>query len=356
MTGGLEITRVGVIGATGYTGAEVVRLVLQHPQLELAALSARQSAGQSAAHALPALPQLRDLIVDGEDTTPQQWRDRGIELVFACLPHGAFAAQAPAYLAAGLRVVDLSADFRLAMSELYPVFYRMQHPTPQLLPQAQYGLCEWNDADLRDAALVANPGCYATAMLLAMLPAAAAGWLSHAPVLVNAVSGVSGAGRGTKLGTQFAEAGNSVSPYKVGEVHPHRGEVSQMLDRVGCTVPVIFNPHLVPMARGIAATVALPLHKPVTAAQAQELYSQRYERRPFVQVLGGEDLPETRYVRGSNRCDMAVRVVHQGHMLLVFSCIDNLLKGAAGQAVQNANRMLGLDDAVGLPIGGMACA
>lgn len=350
------MTRVGILGVTGYTGAEVARLVLQHPALELVAASARQAAGQSLARALPAFSQLRDLIVDGEDATPAQWRARGVELVFACLPHGAFAAQAPAYAAAGLRVVDLSADFRLALPELYPVFYRMQHPTPQLLGSTPYGLCEWNDADLTGAALVANPGCYATAMLLAMLPAAAAGWVSDAPVVVTAVSGVSGAGRGAKLATHLCEAGNNVAPYKVGEEHAHRGEVSQMLGRAGCAAPVIFNPHTVPMSRGIAATVALPLRAPVTASQAQALYAQRYAAKPFVQVLEGGALPETRFVRGSNRCDLAVRVVNQGHMLLVFSCIDNLLKGAAGQAVQNANRMLGLADEVGLDVGGMACA
>ena len=381
---------VAVLGASGYVGAELVRLLAEHPGASLRALAARQNAGQRFVEVWPGLPHVDFLLDHDEATDPAAWRERGVEVVFAALPHGAFAARAAAFLDAGLGVIDLSADFRLRAAADYRRRHHQAHPAAQLLAGAVYGLSEWCGPELAAARLVANPGCYATAVLLAVLPAVAAGWWSGAPIVVNALSGVSGAGRTPSLATHFVECGNSAAPYKVGEEHAHLAEMQQALGAVlaasaagvaaaapsggaarapraadgeaasdtpdhlaGC---MVFNPHLVPMARGIVASVALPLGQERYTSEAQGLYERRYAPHPFVRVLAGAALPETRHVRGSNRCDLAVRVVAGGRMLLVFAAIDNLVKGAAGQAIQNWNRMQGWPETTGLPIGGWPCA
>lgn len=329
---------VGVLGATGYGGGELVRLLSMHPGAALRALGSRQHAGATMARVWPSLPDL-DLELDDDPSDPAPWVDRGVEVVFSALPHGAFADRAPAFLAAGLRVIDLSADFRLSA-----------------VAGVVYGLTEWCGAELEAARLVANPGCYATAVLLAILPAVTGGLWSGAPIIANALSGVSGAGRSPALPTHFVECGNSAAPYRVGEEHAHLREIAAALGRAGQAGPIIFNPHLVPMARGILASISIPLCVPLSLAAAQERYAARYAGAPFVRVLPPGDLPETRHVRGSNRCDLAVRVAAGGSVLLVFSAIDNLLKGAAGQAVQNWNRICGWPETTGLATAGWPCA
>ena len=346
---------VGVLGATGYTGAELVRLLAAHPHAALRAVGSRQHAGEPLAGVHPGLAPL-DLVLDDDPTDPDPWVDRGVEVVFAALPHGALASRAPAYLAAGIRVIDLSADFRLRDAAEYPRRYHFEHPAPNLLAQATYGLTEWCGSELAGAELVANPGCYATAILLAALPAVAAGWWSGAPLVVNALSGVSGAGRMPTATTHFVECGNSAAPYKVGETHAHLGEIAQALGQQGGKGAIVFNPHLVPMARGILANLAIPLRHPVSEAELQELYAARYASAPFVRLLAGDALPETRHVRGSNQCHLALRLAAEGKLLLVFSAIDNLVKGAAGQAIQNWNRMFDWPETTGLPLMGWACA
>jgi N-acetyl-gamma-glutamyl-phosphate reductase len=347
---------VGILGATGYTGAELVRLICDHPQARLVAISARQYAGEKASEAFLA-QKLCSLVFDGADVDPQAWRARGVEVVFACLPHGTFAGLAEGFLRAGITVIDLSADFRLRDQAAYAQHYQWQHPQPELLSQAHYGLCEWATPQATTATrLVANPGCYATAILLGLLPAAEAGWLGDAPVVINAISGVSGAGRSPKLNTHLGEAGNSVGLYKVGQTHQHLGEIGERLAPYQPRLPqLVLNPHLAPMSRGIVASLALPLVRATNEAEARALYQARYQNAAFVRLLEGAQLCETRFVRGSNRCDIAVRVVAEGRMLLVFSAIDNLLKGAAGQAVQNFNLISGFAETLGLPVGGIAC-
>lgn len=346
---------VGILGATGYTGAELLRLLASHPGAALRALGSRQHAGQKVADVLPGLPHLTLPFVD-DQTSPEAWRALGVDVVFAALPHGAFAARAAAFLQAGLKVVDLSADFRLRAASDYPLHYAMTHPAPALLGEAVYGLTEWCGPELAASRLVANPGCYATAILLGVLPAVAAGLVSAAPIVVNAISGVSGAGRAPKQGTHFGECGNSVAPYRVGDTHAHLGEMQQALAAHGCRAPLVFNPHLAPMARGIVATTAVPLQDALSYAEVRAVYAARYANQPFVHLLDGDALPETRHVRGSNRCDMALRLVAGNRLLLVFTAIDNLQKGAAGQAVQNWNRLQGWSDTVGLSQGGWSCA
>lgn len=351
---------VGILGATGYVGAELVRLVAEHPHAELRAAGSRQSQGRPLAEALPAMAGA-DLVLDDDAAEPSSWRERGVDLVFAALPHGAFAARARAFLEAGLRVVDLSSDFRLRSAGEYRRRYGLDHPAPDLLATSIYGLTEWCGDALADTRLVANPGCYATAVLLAVLPVAAEGWWGGDVIVANALSGVSGAGRAPALGTHFVEVGNGASPYKVGESHAHLGEIGQavraaMPRAIADEARIIFNPHLVPMARGIVASIVVPLARSVSESAARELFAHRYAGAPFVRVLSDEALPETRFVRGSNRCDIAVRVVDHGRRLLAFAAIDNLIKGAAGQAIQNWNRMQGWPEETGLPRAAWACA
>lgn len=346
---------VGILGATGYSGIELLRLLRQHPQAEVLGVHSRQHEGQPLGAVWPGVES--PLVLDGA-VSAGDWRRRGIDVVFAALPHGVFATQAEAFLEAGIRVVDLSSDFRLNEALEYERRYGMEHPVPHLLGQAVYGLAEWCDAPLDSVRLVANPGCYATAILLAALPAVAAGTWSGAPIIAHAVSGVSGAGRGPSLKTHFVECGSSVAPYNVGEVHAHLGEIGQALAaRNGGEPPsVIFNPHLVPMPRGILASLVIPLARRTSLGDVRALYGERYAETAFVRLLDDERLPETRHVLGSNRCDLALRIAAGGEMLLVFAAIDNLGKGAAGQAIQNWNRMQGWPETTGLPRDGWTCA
>jgi N-acetyl-gamma-glutamyl-phosphate reductase len=362
---------VGVLGASGYSGVELVRLLAAHPGAELRAAGSRQFAGVPLGRVWPVFADAQ-VVLDDDPIDPAVWMDRGVEVVFSALPHGAFAARAAAFLEAGLRAVDLSADFRLRDPLEYERRYGLAHAAPDLLGSAIYGLAEWCDRDaLGSARLVANPGCYATAILLAALPAVAAGLWSGAPILVSALSGVSGAGRSPALGTHFVECGTTAAPYKVGEEHQHLGEILQAIAGTcgGVTggtgghapaasndAPLVFNPHLVPMTRGILADVAVPLARPLERGAAIEIYRERYAGRPFVRILGADALPETRHVLGSNRADLAVRTACSGSLLLVFAAIDNLGKGAAGQAVQNWNVMSGWPESTGLARDGWPCA
>jgi N-acetyl-gamma-glutamyl-phosphate reductase len=344
---------IGILGASGYVGAELVRLLSAHPGAELLALGSRQHAGRGFPDVWPSMPGV-GVVLDDDVTDPAAWADQGVEVVFSALPHGAFAARAEAFLAAGLSVVDLSADFRLRSADEYRRRYGIEHPAAGLLPRAIYGLTEWCGPELAEAGLVANPGCYATAALLAALPAVRSGWWSGAPIVVNALSGVSGAGRSPSPTTQFVECANGASPYRVGEEHAHLGEMGQVLGAPDGAL--IFSPHLVPMTRGIIANVAVPLRRAVDPGEALSLYATRYATSVFVRVLENGALPETRNVRGSNRCDLALRVVAGGRMLLVFAALDNLVKGAAGQAIQNWNRIQGWPEETGLPVAAWACA
>jgi len=360
---------IGILGATGYSGIELIRLLAQHPRAEVRAVSSRQHAGLHLDQVWPSLGR-RELVLDDDPADPRPWVERGVEIVFAALPHGAVAGRAREFLAAGVRLIDLSADFRLRDPVDFARHYGLEHPATDLLPGAVYGLTEWCGEELSAARLVANPGCYATATLLALLPAVSAGLWSGGPLVVNALSGVSGAGRTATLTSHYAECANGASPYRVGEEHAHLGEMRQALlaaaagaewresapPASAASLALLFNPVLVPMTRGILVSAAVPLAHPMSLAEVQAVYEQRYAAHPCVRVLGAPALPETRHVRGSNRCDLAVRVGAAGTVLLVFAAIDNLVKGAAGQAIQNWNRMEGWPETTGLPLEGWACA
>ncbi len=326
-----------VLGASGYSGQEFARLALGHDGLRLVALCSRENAGRPAAELLPGVdPRERSLPTVLDPADAGALIESGVcDTVVACLPHGAWTrlvSEQPA-LAQAPRVVDLSSDHRDG-HEGYV-----------------YGLPEAFRDSIPSATRVANPGCYPTAATLALLPAAELGWLAG-PVMVHAISGVSGAGRTPALRTSFVELEGGASIYKAGDLHPHVPEMERNFARLGAASPVAFAPHLAPMARGIVLTATATLREAVTPEQAYATWLERYAEEPFVRVLDPGDWPETRRVRGSNRCDVAVTTLHGGRTLLAAAAIDNLVKGAAGQAIQNLNLMLGWPEGWDLPVHG----
>jgi len=333
--------KLAVLGASGYSGQEFSRLALAHPGLELAVLCSREHAGQPAGALLPGLdPRVNALPAVADPAGLALLLELGaFDTLVACLPHGAFAAmleEQPA-LARVARIVDLSSDFRNGAVAL-----------PGSAPFL-YGLPEAFRDTLADATRIANPGCYPTAATLALLPALESGAISD-PVMVSALSGVSGAGRAPALRTSFVELEGGAALYRAGTEHAHVPEMARNFERLsGEAMAVGFAPQLAPMARGILLTATAPLQSPMTPEQAHELYRARYCDEPFVRVLDPGAWPETRAVRSSNRCDVGVTTLHGGRTLLATTALDNLVKGAAGQAIQNLNLMLSWPEDWGLP-------
>ena len=328
--------RLAVLGASGYTGQEFVRLALSHPGIRIAALFSRELAGQPAAAAVPGLDaRAADLPDLGDPASlPGRIADGAIDVVVACLPHGAWRElreRDGGLDAAPVRVLDLSSDFRDGSAGYV------------------YGLPEAFRDSLPAAARVANPGCYATAGTLAMMPALERGWAAD-PVMISALSGVSGAGRSAQVRTSYVELEGNASAYRVGTEHPHVAEMARAFQRLaGSPCSIGFTPQLAPMTRGILLTATAPLARSVGPEEAHAAYRERYADEPFVRVLAPGEWPETRAVRGSNRCDVAVTTLHGGRTLLAIAALDNLVKGAAGQAIQNLNLMLGWPEHQGLP-------
>ena len=338
--------RVAVVGATGYTGAELIRILSRHPGVELSVLTARAMAGRPARSVFPHLgPEVGGKVLEPFD--PDEIAAR-VDAAFLALPHGASAEFGAQLYKRGVRVFDLSADFRLRSLDTYTQWYG-EHPHPELMSAAVYGLPELYREKLRGADLVAVPGCYPTATLLALAPLAEAGLISPAGVIADCKSGVSGAGRSAKTDLLFPEVGESFKAYAVGS-HRHGPEIAQELAAHGAPVPVTFTPHLIPMSRGILATAYCDLveGQELDTPALLDIYRARYADEPFVEVLGHGELPTTGNVRGSNRAQVTV-LRHPGTgKVIALSAIDNLVKGAAGQAVQALNLRYGLDERAGL--------
>ncbi len=334
--------RVSVLGASGYTGGELVRLLASHPHVQLVHLTASQHEGRPVG---AVLPNLRGVLAHTLEPADAARIGRDSDLAFVALPHGTAVKVVPDLLEAGARVVDLGADFRLKDPAAYARWYKQEHTAPELLAEAVYGLTELYRSKVRTARLVANPGCYPTAALLAIYPLARAGVVAG-PVVVDAKSGVSGAGRSPSLGTHFGEVNENVKPYNVG-THRHQPEMEQILVDLGVSVPVLFAPHLVPMTRGILATCYVPLARDLPTEGALALYREAYGGEAFVRVLEDE-LPQTKATYGSNFCDVTVRVDGDRRLAVAVAALDNLGKGAAGQAIQNLNVMFGLPETEGL--------
>jgi len=336
--------KVGVVGGTGYTGVELLRLLAAHSQVEVVAITSRGEAGVKVADYFPSLRGRYDLAFTDPASAPL----KGCDCVFFATPNGVAMSQARALLESGARIVDFSADFRLKDRATWEKWYKVTHAAPELFAQAVYGLPEINRARIRKARLVANPGCYATAVQLALLPLVESNHVDHGHFIADAKSGVSGAGRKAEVDLLFSEATDNFKAYAV-KGHRHHPEILESLTSLegasGRHLGLTFVPHLVPMVRGILATV----YARITAdTDFQALFEKRYAKEPFVDVLPPGSQPETRWVRGTNQCRIALHRPFDGDTLVVLAVEDNLVKGAAGQAVQNMNLMFGFAEAEGL--------
>jgi len=331
---------IGILGATGYTGAELIRLLHSHPEARITYCSSRQYNGKPISEILDFLKGSAEFDLEEFDASAIKNR---CDVVFSCLPHGVSMGFIARIIDA-VKVVDLSADFRLRDVSVYRSWYQ-EHTNPELLGKAVYGLCEIHREEIRNARLVANPGCYPTSVLLSLIPLLKAGLIEKNDIIVDSKSGVSGAGRGLSLKTHICETGESFSAYKVGRSHRHIPEIEQELSRAaGENVTIEFTPHLIPISRGMLSTIYVN-----TSANEQDLKAcikDFYQGSAFVRVFDG--FPATKDVRGTNRCLMGVAKNKASRRATIISVIDNLTKGASGQAVQNMNLMFCLDEATGL--------
>ena len=340
--------RASIIGASGYGGGELARLLSGHPEVELVHLTADSKAGEAMAALYPNLHSFIDRSTTALDVERVA---HDSDIVFIGLPNGRAMELAPAIVPQA-RIVDLGADFRFKDPTVYEQWYKVPHASPHLLEASAYGLTEYHRGEIRGAQVVGNPGCYPTAALLAVIPFVLSGKVQPRGIIVDAKSGVSGAGRGASMGTHFSEVNENVKPYNVAG-HRHTPEIEQELAvHMGGAMTVTFTPHLIPMTRGILATAYLPLTAPMTNAEATAILQEAYAGEPFVRVLDGE-LPQTKATTGSNFCDVAVRVDARSGMAVVMAALDNLVKGASGQAIQNMNVMCGFPETLGLRAPGL---
>ena len=336
--------RIGIIGATGYAGFALFRLLARHPESEIAFLVSGSQAGKQLSEVYPQVAG----IGDRELVSLADAQGMKVDVVFLCRAHTEAMALVPGFCERGIRVVDLSADFRMDTPEAYAEWYHLAHTAPDLLKTAVYGLPELYREQIKGARLVGNPGCYPTGAILALAPLLEKRWIRVDDVIVDAKSGVSGAGRKPSPRTHFVETNENIVPYNVGRVHRHTGEIEQELSKLaGERFPVVFTPQLVPVNQGILTTAYATLEEAVDSEELTALYKSRYEAEPFVRVMEG-GLPETKFVQDTNFCDVAVLRVPGTRKVLAITAIDNLVKGAAGQAVQNMNLMCGIEETAGL--------
>ena len=333
--------KIGIVGGTGYTGVELLRILARHPHAQLTAITSRKEAGMPVADLFPSLRGSVDLPFSDPGAVDLSKCD----VVFFATPHGVAMEQAPRLVAAGVRIIDLAADFRLKDLVEWKKWYKLDHMCPELVERAAYGLPELNREKIRRARVIGVPGCYATAVQLGFLPLVEAGVVDAQHLIADSKSGVSGAGRKAEVHTLFSEAADNFKAYGV-SWHRHLPEILEGLGQAsGRAVNVTFIPHLTPMIRGIHATLYARLTQEV---DVQALYERRFAHEPFVDVLPPGSQPDTRSVRGANQCRIAVHRPAGGDTLVVLAVIDNLVKGASGQAVQNMNIMFGLDEQTGL--------
>jgi len=341
---GTNMIKVGIVGGTGYTGVELLRLLAAHPEVRLTAITSRKEDGLPVAAMFPSLRGRVDLAF----SSPDQADLTNCDLVFFATPHGVAMAQAPELLAAGVKVIDLAADFRLKDQATFEKWYKIPHAAPQLLEEAVYGLPELNREAIKSARLVANPGCYPTTMQLGFYPLLKAGVIDAGSLIADSKSGVSGAGRKAEIGTLFSEASDNFKAYGVAG-HRHTPETLAQLQRfTDQKVGLIFTPHLVPMIRGMHSTLYARLTGEIDNASLQALFDNEYKDAEFVDVMPFGSHPETRSTRGSNMLRLAVHRPDGGNCAVILVVQDNLVKGASGQAVQCMNLMFGLPEATGL--------
>ena len=341
----MQKIKVGIVGGTGYTGVELLRILSQHPDVELCAITSRSEAGLPVAQMFPSLRG----VVDLSFSDPNSGLLETCDVVFFATPHGVAMAQAPALLAAGVRVIDLGADFRIKDAAVFEQWYKIPHTCTDILSEAVYGLTELNRDAVKTARIVANPGCYPTTIQLGLFPLLKNSLADVSQIIADCKSGVSGAGRKAEVGTLFSESSDSMKAYGVAG-HRHTPEtVAQLNQFARASVNLIFTPHLTPMLRGMHSTLYVRLNdagKALSNEQIQVLFEQQYADEPFVDVMPWGSHPETRSVRGSNMLRIALQ--RHGDLLIILVVQDNLVKGASGQAVQNMNMMFGLAENAGL--------
>lgn len=338
--------KIGIVGGTGYTGVELLRLLSSHPNAEVVAVTSRGDAGMPVAEMFPSLRGYIDIAFGDPETANLA----DCDVVFFATPHGVAMNQTPALLSAGTKVIDLAADFRLQDVVQFEQWYNIAHSCPDILKQAVYGIPELNRAQIKMANVIANPGCYPTTVLLGLAPLLEKKLIDFsAPIIADAKSGVSGAGRKASVGTLFAESSDNMKAYGLAG-HRHHPEIDAQLKQLaGNDLQFIFVPHLIPMIRGMLSTIYIKLTESAQQVDLQDLYEQRYANEHFVDVLPQGWLPETRSVRGSNHLRIALQIQANGYLTVVV-VQDNLVKGAAGQAVQNMNVMFGLEEKTGLHV------
>jgi len=343
------VIKVGIVGATGYTGVELLRLLVRHPGVQVAVITSRAEAGMAVADMYPSLRGFLDLTF----TEPDVDALSACDIVFFATPHGVAQNLVPALMQRNVRIIDISADFRLRDTDLWEQWYGQTHGCPELVAEAVYGLPETNREQIRSARLVACPGCYPTAAQLALLPLVESNLVDNSNLIINAASGATGAGRQAKVDNLLTEISDSFKAYAANG-HRHLPEIEQGLrerqPEGAEPAQVTFVPHLLPIIRGIQATVYARALDVDALPDLQALYAQRYAQEPFVDVLPAGEHPQTRTVKGSNTCRIAIFRPQQRDTLVVMSVIDNLTKGASGQAVQNMNIMCGFDETAGLDL------
>lgn len=337
--------KVGIMGATGFTGAELVRIIVQHPEVELAFVDSRTYEGQSFGDVYP---NLRDIATMKAQSVDPENLPADVDLVFCALPHRISQQKVIPMHKKGMKIVDLSADFRLKDQQTYESWYQTDHLKPELLHQSVYGLPEWYEKELKKATLTANPGCFPTSILLLLLPLVKEGLVDGKHLVVNSNTGISGAGRKPTAVNLFSQVSENVRAYGIGS-HRHTPEIEQELTLAGGKeVTLQFTPHLVPMDRGILSTIVTPAVPGLTTQKIEACYQEYYGKKPFIRLLKGDALPETKAVKGSNYCDIAWRLDERSGNLILVAAIDNLIKGSSGEAVQNMNLMLGMPEETGL--------
>lgn len=344
-----EKLRIGIVGATGYTGVELLRLLSRHPHVSIEGLTTRTAAGKEIAHIFPSLKKVCSTTCSDESLDELSKRT---DLVFIALPHGEAANMVTSDILNRCKIIDLGADFRLEDPLDYRKWYHLDHPNPLMITEAVYGLPEFNREKIRNARLIANPGCYATCSILSLAPLLKNSLIDEDSIIVDAKSGVSGAGRGLSLVSHFNECNESFKAYAVAS-HRHTPEIEQALKQeTGVATTLSFTPHLVPMDRGILVTAYAKLRKGIRFEELQEAYADSYRDEHFIRIYDSAAeptvLPETRWVRGSNFCDIFFKIDERTNRVIVVATIDNLVKGAAGQAIQNMNLMSSFDERLAL--------
>ncbi|OSY00282.1 N-acetyl-gamma-glutamyl-phosphate reductase [Bacillus mycoides] len=337
--------KVAIIGATGYGGIELIRLLEQHPYFSIASLHSFSQVGEFITNVYP---HFRNILVHTLQEIDAEKIEKEAEIVFLATPAGVSTELTPKLLAVGLKVIDLSGDFRMKDPLTYEQWYKRAAAKEEVLRKAVYGLSEWKRSEIQNANLIANPGCFATAALLAILPLVRSGMIEEDSIIIDAKSGVSGAGKTPTTMTHFPELYDNLHIYKVNE-HQHVPEIEQMLTEWNReTKPITFSTHLIPISRGIMVTLYAKVKREMEIEQLQKLYEETYEQSTFIRIRTQGEFPSPKEVRGSNYCDMGIAYDERTGRVTVVSVIDNMMKGAAGQAIQNANIVAGLEETTGL--------